>query len=154
MRSWLLIFLSLVFGGVLLLGSRRAFAPGNKVAAEHGVLRFHLGRYQRLSGQPERAVETLQRALSNQPHPKIHTELGTTFLALGNSVSAAEHYVEALKLAPGDALAHSGLGSPAKKRITAVIQIGQPPFKAYDGINSPSNEPPPQNIDTGSISHV
>lgn len=109
MKSTLLIALALLIGVMLLVSSRRSFQPVEALSPEHGVVHFQLGRLQRLSGQPRRAVETLQRALANQQHASIHSELGACHLALGQYNEAVSHFEAGLKLDPAHAGSHRGL---------------------------------------------
>lgn len=112
MKLWQILLIALSFGGVLVLAAKSSFEPVEAVSTEHAAMHFHLGKYQRLSGQPQKALESLQRALANQPQSfGIHAELGNTHLRLGDKDNAAKHFQAALDLQPDHAESHCGLAN-------------------------------------------
>jgi spermidine synthase len=112
MKLWHTLLIALIFGGVLDFASKRSFEPVEAVSPDHAAMHFHLGKYQRLSGQPQKALESLQRALANQPQSfGIHAEIGNTHLRLGDKDNAAKHFQAALDLQPDHAESHCGLAN-------------------------------------------
>lgn len=112
MRFWLTSFIALIFASVLVFAAKRSFTPTEAVSPDHAAMHFNLGKYQRLSGQPQKALESLQRALANQPQSfGIQAELGNTHLRLGDKATAAKHFEAALALQPDHAESHCGLAS-------------------------------------------
>lgn len=112
MRFWQTLLIAFIFASVLVFAAKRSFTPMEAVSPDHAAMHFHLGRYQRLSGQPQKALESLQRALANQPQSfGIHAELGNTHLRLGDKANAAKHFEAALALQPDHAESHCGLAS-------------------------------------------
>lgn len=112
MKLWLTLLIALIFASVLVFAAKRSFTPTEAVSPDHAAMHFNLGKYQRLSGQPQKALESLQRALANQPQSfGIQAELGNTHLRLGDKANAAKHYEAALALQPDHAESHCGLAS-------------------------------------------
>jgi tetratricopeptide (TPR) repeat protein len=103
---------ALILGSVLVITSRGSMKPGPAASPEHAAMHFHLGRYQRLSGQPDKAVESLRRALACQPESYgARAELGTVLVRLGQRDEAAKQFEAALALRPDHAESHCGLAN-------------------------------------------
>lgn len=112
MKLSLTLVIALIFASVLVFAAKKSFTPTEAVSPDHAAMHFNLGKYQRLSGQPQKALESLQRALANQPQSfGIQAELGNTHLRLGDKANAAKHFEAALALQPDHAESHCGLAS-------------------------------------------
>ena len=112
MKLWHTVLIALSFGSVLVFAAKSSFEPVEAVSPDHAAMHFNLGKYQRLSGQPQKALESLQRALANQPQSfGIHAELGNTHVRLGDKANAAKHFQTALDLQPDHAESRCGLAN-------------------------------------------
>ena len=105
-------------GGMLLLSlllvwcAQRSLRETDTISPDHVGMHYYLGKYQRLTGRTEQAVENLRRALANDWGSfQTHTELGNALIRLGRSEEAVASFQNALQLEPNHAEAHCGLGS-------------------------------------------
>ena len=82
-----------------------------QVAPNHPDALHFLGAIAHHDGNNQAAVEFIRRAISVNPSPSMHYNLGNALQAQGKLDEAVEHYRKALALKPDYAEAHTNLGN-------------------------------------------
>ena len=92
--------------------TERACEPGDSPSPEHAAMHYYRGEFYRLSGQPEKALPSFQRAVDCRPSSfSAHAGLGNALSLLGRFEEAEKCYRKALEIEANDAESLTNLGN-------------------------------------------
>lgn len=102
-----------------------SFTKATLIAPSNAKAQENLGRHFATTGEPERAIPLIRRAVELEPSAKLHAMLGSTLGAIGNWLEAETAYREATLLAPDDHshLRNLGICIMRQERLDEAVAV-------------------------------